>query len=324
MQQILSNWAVEGEIKELPEGSKSQDWLVETGDRRYVLRRVLLPEEVLNDGSRVHNYLYEVGLNVPASIMTREKKFWVSHEGSTYVLQTFIEGSEDIDTKTFFQNLTGFTQLFGVLHRTLYEADKRTWKITREGFTDPDALLKEIMNVNPMWLQLPQDEEIRTQFETWKDDYKHLPRKKLTKGVIHGNLGPRANILHMDGQISGFTNFFGAHFGYYLYDLATFMMFANLYHKEVEKVTRGFLLTYLDTAPVRRKEIKHLRFFLKTRAFLQIMLFSKRIHDGNTQGVSDNGDNIKGYEEGVSFLNRVNEIPEDHYWHLIEDSYSII
>lgn len=326
VKEILGEWGITGnfETVTLDDGFSSNNIMVKIGERKLVLRKVYLPKEVIHNGAGVYNYLYEVGLNVPAILQTNKGEYSVGSDEGQYVLQTFIEGEERITGELFIKNLGGFAQLFGLLHRTLYESEKKRWKSAGKYFMDHTLLINRIKEVDSTWLAIPDIQYVRDQHSQWVDELKEIPLKKLTKGVIHGNIGPNANILHINGKISGFTNFFEARYGYYLFDLATFMMYGQLFHKDNAELTKHFLLSYLDTGPIRRKEIKYLRFFLRMRFLLQVMFFAKRTELGHLQGVESKKENLQGLEDGIKFLKILDDVPKGHFAKLIEGSYSIV
>ena len=92
---------------------------------------------------------------------------------------------------------------------------------------------------------MPDNTYIKDQYRQWEREIRLLPDNILTKGVIHGDVGPK-DFFFKDGTYEGIIDFNAACLDYLLFDIAPMMMYCALYEPERSSEYTLFIKAYLE------------------------------------------------------------------------------
>jgi Ser/Thr protein kinase RdoA (MazF antagonist) len=311
-------------IKESDERARDSNMLiVETNEEIYALTKSKFPNQWLAQSAQIVNYLYDRGLNVPYLVHTKKKEYITQFtDGSSYMLHTLVMGQLEIDHELLYRNIPSFAQQLALLHRTLYEFNPKKWKVMDQRLKQPEALFQEIQNLNSNKFELPNNTLVKHQLETWKKNYQSFSPKSYINGIIHGNLVPNQSIVHINGNIEGFVNFLGVMVGYYMYDLAKFIVETGLFKADRIKVLLLFLEYYNTTGPIKQAEFKDLLFFMRAVLLVDILKLEQVIKSQTIGG----SDSALEYENLLDFkldkLQEVSRLPENFHFEAITNHFT--
>jgi Ser/Thr protein kinase RdoA (MazF antagonist) len=160
---------------------------------------------------------------------------------------------------------------------------------------------------------MPDDDYIQRRYSEWNQSIHQLPTNQLTRAVIHGDVGPK-DFFFEGKEFTGILDFGAAHLDFLLFDVASMMMYSQLYHPDRMSQFRSFMTAYLETAPLKKEELRWLHLLFQTRAFIQIFYHQYRYDEEITQGLDTADENLKGVADGKQLLKITSSYTPDHYF----------
>ncbi|MFX0125055.1 MAG: phosphotransferase [Candidatus Hodarchaeota archaeon] len=314
---IMENFDV-GELEKVfttvKSGFQSDNCHIRTNKGDYILRQFYDTAENVEYIMEVYDYLSGHGIKTSKPITTKEGTFSLLYEDNVIVVQTFIPGTyyESLDKIESVLSFYGYE--LGRIHQVFLKMveEKSKERFSRKQW-DSISYVKEASKE-----YLPNNEYIKQQYEIWEQEIIFLPKEKLTKAIIHGDVGPK-DFFFKDEIYMGIIDFNAAHLDFLLFDIAPMMMYCDLYRPERREHYNTFITAYLAEAPIAKEELKWLHLVLRTRWLLQILLHQSRYVEGITQGLESGKveENLDGVRDGENFLKTTSKVSKDFYFEAI-------
>ncbi|MEM7112226.1 MAG: phosphotransferase [Chloroflexota bacterium] len=210
--EILQHFGVQ--LVTLLGGRLNKHWLVETQDKRYVLRRWAQPIEEITYELRLLTHLAQLGWPVAAAVAGP-----IERSGSFWTLAPFLPG-ESLAEKYTLEEQRQRGRLLAVFHTDLAQIEafgqRGQWRRCEEILGDPslDAVLKHHEPERPEEIYI-----LRWHLERARQRIEGIALKKRSGIIIHGDFTPW-NLHFMDGQLSGILDFELAHWDHRIADFA--------------------------------------------------------------------------------------------------------
>ncbi len=302
-------------IRRLDSGFQSDNYHIRTSQGDYVLRILHDNLKSVEYSMEVYAYLADHGIQTAKPVRTRQDTFCHPYEGKVIVIQSFIPGSYgDLSLVSTDPLLPFYGRELGRVHQVLLQMVQELGEARLAGGLDDIAYVRKVGKQ-----YLPDNVYIQQQYTRWEQEIPQLRRVRLTKGVIHGDVGPK-DFFFKDGEYTGILDFNAAHLDYLLFDVAPMMMYCKLYAPDRQPQYVRFMTAYLETAPIQKEELRWLHLVLRTRWLEQIVYHQYRYVEGITQGL-DSGDaeeNLEGVRDGEHMLKVTNIYPYDHFFTIIK------
>jgi len=285
-------------VEWLESGYQSDNYTLITDGGKYCLRLIFDRDTRVEYILGVYDFVASRGVPTARPIRTVDGRLYTLHDGIPAAVQTFVEGiSAAADPKP----LPVYGRTLGRLHAALAGAPLR-------GQGDEGCL----PSVKRLAERFPPDSFVRGEYLALWEELNALPLSSYTRLVVHGDCGPKD--FYFDGdRLTGILDFGAACPDYLLYDLATMMMYTQIFPKDKGSEYGGFIRAYLEAFPLPREELRGLRAFLKARFLIQVFYHWTRYRDGVTQGLSSPEDNLEGVEDGKTMLRTLADVPQDFY-----------
>ncbi|MHA1332357.1 MAG: phosphotransferase [Candidatus Hodarchaeales archaeon] len=300
---------------QLESGFQSDNYHIKTSKGDYVFRIV---HDSLNNVEycmEIYDYLANHGIKTPKPISTKNGTLSLPWEGKVIVVQTYLHGAniEDKPLEVIDKLLPFFGEELGKIHKvSLHMVEE----LGERKFSTRQDSISYVFNAAKQYL--PQNKYIRTQYKEWEQEIQTIPKDKLTKAVIHGDVGPK-DFFFKDGEYTGIIDFNAAHLDYLLFDIAPMVMYCNLIESKRQDKFISFINSYFKESPVNVEELKWLHLILRTRWLIQILYHQYRYEEGITQGLIDGKveDNLQGVRDGEFLLKKTNEYSNDYFYTVI-------
>lgn len=297
-------------------GFQSDNYHIRTNKGDYILRHIYDTVENVEYIMEVYDYLSGHGIKTSKPITTKEGKFSLLYKSNVIVVQTFIPGTYYESSDKTESALSFYGNELGRIHQVFLKMveEKGKERLSSKQW-DSISYVKEASEE-----YLPNNEYIQQQYEVWEQEINFFPKDRLTKAVIHGDVGPK-DFFFKDGNFMGIIDFNAAHLDFLLFDIAPMMMYCDLYRPERKEHYNAFITAYIAEAPISKEELKWLHLVLRTRWLLQILLHQSRYVEGITQGLESGKveENLDGVRDGESFLKITNKTPKDFYFKTIKE-----
>lgn len=293
-------------------GSDNIIFSVEDGSN-YIFRLVFFNSWRMFVGSQFYEYLYNKGIPTALPVKTDDGAYFIDagdaypDRDAAYTVHTYIEGEEGIDKTKLGDIIEELAMWLGKLHRSLMDLDLSTFDL---GEVDANDLEKEYEAVSfkfdpssPMSETIPDHPLVQEMYKIWNKWGEQLDETNLTKGLVHGDIGPGCNIMVKSRKVSGIIDLFGLNYGYYMEDVGSFVMYGGLLRAERLAWLEQFKQVYLHYAPISHEEMDLLPFFVLRRYLVQALYFGWRIRVGYEQGNTEEEDNDKGFQDALDMLN---------------------
>ena len=285
-------------VEWLESGYQSDNYTLITDGGKYCLRLIFDRETRVEYVLGVYDFVASRGVPTARPIRTVDGRLYTLHDGIPAAVQTFVEGIPAADDP---KPLPVYGQTLGRLHAALAGAPL-------EGQEDEGCL----PSVKRLAEHFSPDSFVRGEYEALWEELDALPLSSYTRLVVHGDCGPKD--FYFDGdRLTGILDFGAACPDYLLYDLATMMMYTQIFPKDKGNEYGSFIRAYLEAFPLPREELRGLRAFLKARFLIQVFYHWTRYRDGVTQGLSSPEDNLEGVEDGKTMLRTLADVPQDFY-----------
>ncbi len=291
-------------FEELRSGHHSDNYYLETDSGEYVLRVLYEEEKDINYILEIYDKLVDKGIETAKPIPSSLNEVYGKYKDNFICLQEFIPGeprTEDNDLFTF------YGEYLGKIHSALSELEV-TGREDLQSLRILDRLEED---------QLPEDEYLESQYSALEWEINQLPLEELTEQLINSDLGPE-DFRFKEGEFQGVLDFGDTHPDYLLYDLATTMMYCDIYGEEDKENYLEFIESYLDEFSLPEEELKHLKTFLKIRFVIQATYHEERRREEETQGASSQKDNLEGIEDAKRMLKKLEEVPPTFYHEVLK------
>ncbi len=314
---ILENYEI-GNFKriigQLESGFQSTNYHIQTSKGEFVLRIIHDKKEDIEFGMLVHDYLSNHGIKTPKPIYSKNGTFTHLYENQFYIFQTYVPGTSIYEPLEAIDPLLPFFgQELGRIHSVLIKMNEdfgeKQLKCKGESFS---------------WLQemggkfMPDNEYVKSQYSLWQEQIRNVEETSLSMGIIHGDVGPK-DFFFKNNEFTGIMDFNATQYGYFLSDVVSMMMYSDLIYPNRTEQFTIFIKNYLKTAPVDKKELRHLKILLSARWFIQIFYHQYRFVEQITQGMEeqDYEENLNGVKDGIDFLKTTNKYPENYFYNLL-------
>ncbi|MFX0126438.1 MAG: phosphotransferase [Candidatus Hodarchaeota archaeon] len=304
-------------VAKLDSGFQSDNYHIQTSGGNFVLRVIYDSVDNVEYCMEVFDYLATNGIKTPKPIRTKKGKLSHLYDNNVIVIQTFLPGTfyEEESFEKLDLLLPFFGRELGKIHRVSLQMviDKGEGRFSNRG-----NVISSVKKLAKKYL--PDKEYIINQYEVWDQEIHFIHTEKLTKAVIHGDVGPK-DFFFKDGKYQGILDFNAAHFDFLLFDIAPMMMYCALYEPERKRQYLSFITAYLEEAPIQKKELLWLHLILRTRWLFQILFHQYRYVEGITQGLEtdDVEENLEGVRDGEYFLKVTNNYPNDYFYKVIRE-----
>lgn len=305
-------------VTTLDSGFQSDNYHIRTTRGDYVFRFFHDSAKKVEYIMDIYDYLASHGIKTPKPVQTMKGTFGLSYNNKVIAVQSFLPGTyfcEQTSMDTIDSLLPFYGKELGKIHQiSLQMVNEKGEK----KFSEPQDVVSYVIETSTDYL--PNNEYIRQQYKVWEQEIKHLPKNQLTKGVIHGDVGPK-DFFFKDGEYMGIIDFNAAHLDYLLLDIAPMMMYCALYKPERKNQYINFITAYLEDAPTQKEELRWLHLLLRTRWLLQILYHQYRYMEGITQGLETGKveENLEGVVDGEYFLKMTNEFSNDYFFKILGD-----
>ena len=298
----------------------SDNIIFSSENEKYVFRIIYSHPDKIHNSSQVYEQLREEGLPVPFPIKTDSDEYVVDaydeerEDMIGYSIHSYVKGIEDIDGYKLENIIEELATIFGRLHTTLHNMEPE--KFDLQGIT-PQEMKEASQNIEVGFSSVfvkdpPSHPLVQEMLKLWRHWRSTIDFSKYTAGLIHGDMGPGANMLLTNGKVTGLVDFIEVGFGYYIQDVGSFALYAELYRKERQEIYKRFKQAYLQTAPIGEEEFELFEFFVLWRFLLQALYFGWRLDTGYTQGVKSDEGNKKGFDDALQYLGYFKEVYSDH------------
>lgn len=295
-------------------GFQSDNYHIRTNKGDYILRQIYDTVEDVEYIMEVYDYLSGHDIKTSNPIATKEGAFSLLYESNVIVVQTFIPGTYYESLDKIESALSFYGNELGRIHQVFLNMfeEKGKERLSRKRW-DSISYVKEASEE-----YMPNNGYIKQQYEVWEQEINYFPKDRLTKAVIHGDVGPK-DFFFKDGNYMGIIDFNAAHLDFLLFDIAPMMMYCDLYRPERKEQYNTFITAYLAEAPITKEELKWLHLVLRTRWLLQIFYHQSRYVEGITQGLESGKveENLDGVHDGERFLKIANKTSKDFYFKTI-------
>ena len=287
----------------LTDGYQSDNYTLITDRGKYCLRVIYEGERRLEYILGLYEYVASRGIPTAKPVRTREGELYAMWEGNLLAIQTFVEGKSGAEVP---KPLPLYGKELGRLHCALVGAPGAG----QEG-------VGSLPSVRRLSEGFPPDDFVRREYQGLQDEIASLPLSAFTRGVVHGDPGPKDFYFEGD-RLVGVLDFGAACPDYILYDLATMMMYTWIVPAQKKTDYQSFMRAYLESFPLPREELGGLHAFLRARFLIQVFYHWMRYREAVTQGLSSPQDNLEGVEDGKAMLKLLAEVPTGQY--LIADA----
>ncbi|MHA1960983.1 MAG: phosphotransferase [Candidatus Thorarchaeota archaeon] len=303
-----------GQVKRLESGFQSDNYQVRTSTGDYVIRIIHDSTENVEYSMRVYEYLADHGIKTPRPSRTRVGKFSLSFNDKCVVVQSFLPGADIWEPLEKVDPLLPFYgKELGRIHQVSVQM---LTELGEEKLAGRRRTISYVFEASKKYL--PENEYVRQQYDIWAQEIKTIPKDQLTRGVIHGDVGPK-DFFFEDGEYTGVLDFNAACLDYLLFDIASMMMYCELIQPDRKEKYITFMTSYLRASPVRKDELNWLHLILRTRWLVQILYHQYRYIEGITQGLDTDlaEGNLKGVVDGENRLRVMNKYSKDYFFRIV-------
>lgn len=307
-------------VEKLDSGFQSDNYHILTSKGNFVLRVIYDSVDNVEYCMEVFDYLATNGIKTPKPIRTKKGKLSLFYDNNVIVIQTFLSGTYYEEES--FEKIDLLLPFFGRELGKIHQVSLQMVATKGEGrFSNRGNVISSVKKLAKKFL--PDKEYIKTEYEAWEREIQLIQSEKLTKAVIHGDVGPK-DFFFKDGEYQGILDFNAAHLDFLLFDIAPMMMYCALYEPERKIQYLSFITAYLEEAPIRKKELEWLHLILRTRWLFQILFHQYRYVEGITQGLETGEveENLEGVRDGEYFLKVTNNYPHNYFYTVVREEMS--
>jgi Ser/Thr protein kinase RdoA (MazF antagonist) len=304
-------------VKQLDSGFQSDNVHIRTSSGDYVVRIIHDSEENVEFSMRVFEYLADHEIKTPRPARTQKNALTLPYDGKIIAIQSFIPGIyvDDEDPDCFDPLLPFYGREIGRIHQVTLKMVQEMGEDAIQGRQDTITYVKRASD-----MYMPDDDYVKHQYEIWTEEIQQLPEDKLTKAIVHGDVGVK-DFFFNEGVYTGILDFNAAALDYLLFDVAAMMMYCDLIQPLRKDQYLSFITSYLDAAPIQKNELNWLHLILRTRWFVQVFYHNYRYVEGITQGLDteDVDENLEGVEDGINRLRIMEQYSKRYFREIIDE-----
>ncbi|MHA2365233.1 MAG: phosphotransferase [Candidatus Hodarchaeales archaeon] len=311
----------------LESGFESDNLKLNTKNKSYVARFIYKSPQRIRDSMKISEYYVLNNFKNALPIKNTSGDYLVNiDQKHSFVIQSFINGKGfereklKLNKKLRYEMVPIYGKYLGKFHTI--GSNTNINLLNLEIISKKSEISDEISISHNSFLQIPEDQIIINEYEKWKIKRSELKSFDITWTLIHGDIKPY-DFFFFKNEFSGLLDLTGVTYGIALEDLASLIMYTELWKNENEQACILFLNSYLKSGPIKKKELKILHHFLTTRAFIQIFYFTWRIQNNYLQGVDNNEENTNGFNNGINLLKRVKKLSETYFFDIMQKSSKI-